>query len=154
LCVSISHTNQKHDYQYDKSDVDEEGDDDVYDDMMIHEYIQLMFSEESDDDDDDDGFVGFEYILPILVHLICGFNSGDVGGVYWSLSRCVLYESVTYTRIYMVDILQLIGLEHSSYQKSFTNPFVCRFSILNRNAKNNTKYSPSQLLQIVKWDEG
>ena len=36
---------------YEKSDTDsdEEGDD-MYDDMMTHEQIQQMFSEESDDD--------------------------------------------------------------------------------------------------------
>ena len=37
--------------QYDKSDTDfdEEGDN-IYDDMMTHEQIQQMLSEESDDD--------------------------------------------------------------------------------------------------------
>jgi len=38
--------------QHDKSDTDsnKEGDD-MYDDMMTHEQIQQMFSEESDDDE-------------------------------------------------------------------------------------------------------
>jgi len=63
--------------QYDKSD--EEGDN-MYDEMMTHEQIQQMFSEESDDDE----FLGFESILLLLVHLICRFNSRVGGGCYWS----------------------------------------------------------------------
>ena len=51
--------------------------DDMYDDMMTHEQIQQMFSEESDDDE----FLGFESTLLILVHLIHGLKSR---GVYWS----------------------------------------------------------------------
>ena len=56
--------------------------------MMTHEQIQQMFSEESDDDK----FLGFESILPILVRLVCEFDSW---GVYSSKYRCVLYTSVT-----------------------------------------------------------
>ena len=48
--------------QYDKSDTDS----DMYDDMMTHEQIPQVFSEESDDDE----FLGSESILLILVHLI------------------------------------------------------------------------------------
>ncbi|KAK2156474.1 hypothetical protein LSH36_212g00023 [Paralvinella palmiformis] len=68
--------------QYDKSntDSDEEGND-MYDDMMTHEQIQQMFSEDSDDDE----FWGFESVLLILVHLICGFDSG--WGGLWSYKQ-------------------------------------------------------------------
>ena len=67
------------DEQHDKSDTDsdEECDDDMYDEMMTHEQIQQLSSEESDNDE----FFGFESILLILVHLIRGF---DCRGVYWS----------------------------------------------------------------------
>ena len=49
----------------------------MYDEIMTHEHIQQMFSEESDDDDE---CFGFELILLILVRLIHGFNSrGFIG---------------------------------------------------------------------------
>ena len=60
--------------------------------MMTREQIQQMFSEESDDDE----FFGFESILLILVHLICGFDSME-GGLL------VLKTGVSYTRVHMVD---------------------------------------------------
>ena len=61
--------------------------------MMIHEQIQQMFNEDSDDDDE---FFGFESILLILVHLICGFDSrGFIG----SKNRCILYSNATYMRV-------------------------------------------------------
>jgi len=62
--------------------------------MMTHEQIQQMFSEESDDDE----FLGFESILLILVHLICGFNSR---GAYWSKKQvCLICECDLYASIY------------------------------------------------------
>ena len=55
--------------------------------MMTHKQIQQMFSEESDDDE----FLGFESILLILLHLICGFDSR--GGLL------VLETGASYTRV-------------------------------------------------------
>ena len=54
------------DEQHDKSDTDSNKGNKMYEDMMTHEQIQQMFSEESDDDE----FCGFESILLISVHLI------------------------------------------------------------------------------------
>ena len=69
--------------QYDKS---EEGGDNMYDEMVTHEQIQQMFSEESDDDE----FWGFESVLLILMRLIHWF---DYGG---------LVLNASYTRVCLI----------------------------------------------------
>jgi len=83
--------------KYDKSDTDsdEEGDE-IYDDMMTHEQIQQMFSEESDNDE----CLGFESILLNLGHLIRGFDSRGRG-------LLVLETGASYTRVYTVNLVCL-----------------------------------------------
>jgi len=65
----------------------------MYDDVITHEQIQQMFSEESNDI----YFFGFESTLLILVGLICGFDSR--GGLLvlkqvHLISECDLHASI------------------------------------------------------------